>query len=356
MNNMSVHASLAGLTVGGRYYLGRLLRHRRRAIDEVATARTVLSPPEVTRRRRPRLAPGHEQRIQSDSEGAAPEEIRRALLAQEVHHDATVAYTLRDVALHGAAYFCGLHKGDLYRSRRKVHFRPAGFDRAVLASTYTAARWFGHLLHDDLPLQLLARDLGPPIAHARSVYPHEPDYRRLFNVPAPAWHPSLFARELVVLVDYAQNASKRARYRTMRQAVPRPPAGAARTRVYVRRAGGPARPAENEELLIEALVRRGFEVIHKSVDPVERVLALCSRAVQIVGIDGSHMVPPLFLAPEDAEILFLVPSHRTQQVLWHVADALGLRTALYVGLQKDASSPLCLDVDDLVAFVEDGLR
>jgi capsular polysaccharide biosynthesis protein len=163
---------------------------------------------------------------------------------------------------------------------------------------------------------------------------------------------SFFARRCTVLVDHAQGADKRRRYAAMRARVPR--AAGPRTRVYVRRTGGDRRVLREEEALIAALERRGFVVLVKGVDPVERVVDLCSRAEQIVGLDGSHLAPCLLIAPEGAELVTVVRPGRVSLALYEFAQAAGIRTAVYVSDGEAAvgrEEELSVDVDALLRFV-----
>ena len=149
-------------------------------------------------------------------------------------------------------------------------------------------------------------------------------------------------------MDHSQNASKRDRYQQMRAQVPRAPGPS--TRVYVRRSGGARRVMRGEDQLVQQLVRRGFTVITNGDDSVARFVEACSRAEQIVCVDGSHVAPALLMAPASCEFVNICPPQRVTLTLCDVARSAGLRTAVYMG--EDAGEDFTVDAEDLLRFVD----
>lgn len=331
-----------------RYYAGRLSGRRPRSLEAAAAARCTLAPAEEAIRIPPRMLEGHLDRIRGGAEGEPPGEAIEQLCRRWVRHEATTMCVLENVVLLGSRLYAGDATADLFRGEEFGPNDIAELDEVVLASTHAGARWFGHLIHDEFPLQLLASELGHPIAHARPLYPHEPDYRAIFGVRRPPTVAGFFARRCITLVDHAQNASKRARYAKMRSRVVRPPGPA--TRVFVRRSGGARRVIANEVALVERLVREGFEVVEKGIDPVDRVVDLCARAERIVGLDGSHMAPCVMVAPTDADIVTILPPDRVSAVLLDVASAVDLGTATYIA-EGSLEGDLFVDPEALLRLV-----
>ncbi len=82
----------------------------------------------------------------------------------------TRAFLLRDAFLFRQHVYCGRYRGDLHSTLdwpALWRAETAEISRGVLASTYSGARWFGHFLHDELPLQELVPSIGPGIGHLR---------------------------------------------------------------------------------------------------------------------------------------------------------------------------------------------
>jgi len=340
--------------------LRRLLGEPARDFRQLAVVHQVLAPAETLAYAPPRLPPGHLDRIVAGWEDEPREQVIGRLTRHELTHDATEAYTLHDVALLGDRLYGAGMRHSLHRGRMPWPHEMAIFSEVVMAASYPGSRWFGHLIHDDFPTQLLARELGTPVAQARPPYSEEAAFRQVFGVPSPRIVKGFFACRCTILVDYAQNASKRARYARMRARVERP---AHRGKpVYVRRGGGELRRIQEESELVRALEARGFEVLDNRRDSVERMCAVCSQASQIVTVDGSHAAPCVFLAPAGAELLDISPPDRVSDTMIDVAGAAGLLKALYVGRPGASSSrgraesagslTFSVDLPELLRFID----
>jgi len=332
----------AHLTVVG-YFTGRVLGRSFRSFQDSARDRFAICAAETETVKPPRIR--NAERI---VDGRSNSGVRAYLEQTAVEHAATEAFVLRNVALVGNRLYTGASNLHLWRSESKR----AGVTEVeeladvVFASTYSGARWFGHFIHDELPLQMLAPALGAPVANARPIYEQEPAYRSIFGVAPPARRRAFFARRCTVLEDYAQNSSKRARYRRMQSNVRR--ALGSPTRVYARRVGGRARTMRDEDRVAAALSRLGFEII-SNADPIERIVDACTRAVQLVSTDSSHVAPMLFLMPRGGEFVQVNAPVMTTNLL-DVARALGHRTAVYVG--QGVREEFGVDLNELAGFVE----
>jgi hypothetical protein len=210
-------AACAAATVA-RYNARRALGARPRTLAEVAERTWVIAPGVDEPAARPFIPDGHLARIQRGCPRLpCPHEVRRLLTAVARE---TRAYLLRDAFLVDRHVYSGLHKHDLFRGPGNLaaftHERAGTLDDAVLASCYAGARWFGHFLHDELPLQMLARKLGNAVGHCRPAYRHERAWRSLLELDAPADYGVMHARRLIVIDDIGQNPDKRARYRSLR--------------------------------------------------------------------------------------------------------------------------------------------
>ncbi len=332
------------------YFLRRVLRRPSLDFREVALEREVLSPEEVQPHAKPRMPREHLNRIRRGWDGGPADAVIASLLAETRTHAATVVYTLADVAVIGARLLSGRAYMDLCRGRAPLLGEVEEFESVTLASTWTGAKWFGHFIHDELPLQLLAAELGNPVAHARPAYRDEPAYRNIFNVRAPRTVPGFYARRCRVIVDYAQNASKRARYGQLRNGVKQ--CGGPRQRVYLQRGGGSRRVLREEAQLMDELASRGFRILNNTRDSVFDIADACSRAQQIVTLDGSHAAPALLLAPPGAELLVISPANRVSDILLDIGEAAGLRTAFFVA-ESSAEQDVCsVAVPELLRFIE----
>jgi len=334
----------------GQYLAGRLLRRPPRSLFAAASSCTTLAPEETCPYRAPRMRKGHLERMVHGWEDEPLTELIARLLRHEWTHAATELLTLENVALIGPRLYAGRTCVDLDRGRMPKINEVESFDDVILAATWSGSHWFGHFIHDELPVQLLASQLGVAVAQARFPHRDEAAYRTLFRVPAPRVVPGFVARRCGVLVDFAQNQNKRARYAQMRtnaaQALGPP------LRVYLRRVGGALRVLREESQLIDRLAQRGFVILDNEHDSVAHIAEVCARACQLITTDGSHAAPAILLAPPGAELIDLVPPDRVTDIMTEIAQSAGLRTALYVGY-GGAAGHFSVEVDDLLGFVDE---
>jgi hypothetical protein len=338
--------------LGAQSIVGRALRLPAQSMQDLAVSRQVLSPAEILPYTPPRMRSSHLMRITGGFEGEPAADVVSRLTRKTWSHAATEAFTVENVALLGKGLYARRATYDLDRGRRPWPHEVTQFDHVVLAATYAGAHWFGHCIHDDLPLALLAHELGPPVAQAREPFRDEQAYRDGFDIPPVRALPGFFARRCTFLVDYSQNASKRARYAHMRKAlgVPTEP----RVRVYIQRAGGEGRGLRNEPALIEALLERGFVVLNNDTDGPARMIEVCARASQVITVDGSHAAPAMLIAPQGAEFIDISPPQRVTETMVHIAQAAGMRSALYVGEHGAGCGSFSVALDDLLGFIDEG--
>jgi capsular polysaccharide biosynthesis protein len=283
--------------------------------------------------------------------------VREDILAERHQAGATRALFLKDVVLFDRAFYAGMHKEDLFRGRgfrRTLFSEPAAdLDQAVLSTSYAGARWFGHFLHDDLPLELLASGMGRMVGHARPPYPHEPGWRKALDTPGPEMYGAVRARELIVLDDIGQNPEKRRRYATLRGRLTTRRNGP--DRIVIRRpaSAGETRAIREEDALWERLQNEGFRIIDPSTLHVDELLQQCAGASLVVSVDGSHAVPALYLARPDAVFLVIYPPSRVSVQLPQMATFYGLRAAMFIGEPiEGTTSVFNVDPDELLRLIQ----
>jgi capsular polysaccharide biosynthesis protein len=326
---------------------------------QVAAKRWEISPA-VEEEVEPIAVPeGHLQKIGAGPFGEPPDKVRTEFTATRVVHLATEAFLLRDVSLAGAFCYCGRHKTDLYspgqlpsNSREAAEF--GLLDHCVLAGTYAGARWYGHMLHDDLPLQLAAKSLGQPVLNARRTYSHEPGWRDVFDLPIPARYHNFFAREMVVISDFSQNKYKQDRMRTMRRKLAGWPKTSHR-RLYVRRgAGGSKRVLVNETEVISSLERQlGFCAFCPDGLSASQIVDQCNGAEIAVSVEGSHAVPLMYTVADEGKVVFLLPPNRVTALMPNVFRTAGVRSGMFIGdAHGNGQEEFTVNAEELVRFVE----
>jgi Glycosyltransferase 61 len=253
--------------------------------------------------------------------------------------------------------YCGLYRGDLYSTlgwRALWRGETGELAQCILATTYSGTRWFGHFLHDELPLQELVSSLGAGVGHLRPSHKHEPGWRAALGVKAPPSYASLRVRELVLIDDCGQNPAKRSRYRKLRSRVSGFPRG--HDRIFLRRSRSPGsedRHIVNSDEVEERLVQEGFHVVDTGHITVDEMLKRCMGASIIVSVDGSHATPSFYFGGRGACLLFIYPPKRVSVLLPRLAQFYGMIGAMFIGEPVSRSdSEFRVDPDELMREID----
>jgi hypothetical protein len=344
--------------VAAGYKARRALGARPRSLAERAERSWVIAPGVDEPAAHPFIPEGHLERIlQGSPRLPCPHAVRQLLTADRHVARETRAYLLRDACLIDRHIYSGLHKHDLFRGAGGIaaltREASATLDDAVLATCYAGSRWFGHFLHDELPLQLLTRTLGSTVGHGRDEYRHERAWRALLRLEPPPYYGMLRARRLIVIDDIGQNPDKRARYRALRARLAHLPRG--HERVYLRRgtADGELRPLINVAEVEARLLAEGFHIVNTSGETPEEIVCACAGASVVVSIEGSHAVPAFLLAREGASAMFICPPRRVDAILAQIAGFFGLSGGLFIGQPvAECEDAFIVDPDEMMRALE----
>jgi hypothetical protein len=352
---------LSGLGALAWYKTRRALRIAPRSLAESVEREVLLELGVEEPAVRPIILPRHLDRIRAGFEGRSALEVRSRINTRRHRAVPTRALILKDVLLFDGAFYCGMHKEDLFRGRgfkSTLFSQPAAeMDRAVWATSYAGARWFGHFLHDDLPLEVLASGLGPMVGHARPPYRHEAGWRKALDLPGPDLYGALRVRELTVLDDVGQTRGKRRRYAALRSRLAGRKGAADRVVLLRGSGGGEERRIQDEALLWERLRGEGFAILDTSVLSVDELLEKCAGASVVVSVEGSHAAPAFYLARAGATLVFLYPPSRVSSLMPQLSSFFGLRAAMFVGEPVD-DSPFVfkVDPDELLRLIDQAVE
>lgn len=205
-------------------------------------------------------------------------------------------------------------------------------DQATMVSTNSGTLYFGCLLLDDFPLELLSADLANNVSLLSKPSGHEAGYRALLGLPPKRVVQRARIREMTFFVDPAYNASKIDRYRQLRQALRRQvPASACSGRLYIRRGmAGQRRVMANEAELEAVLMQRGFTVIDPMQLSAAEVARMSLDAKVVVSIEGSQISHAIFSMADDAALVVLQPPDRFCTQYKEFTDAMGMRFGFVV--------------------------
>ena len=204
---------------------------------------------------------------------------------------------------------------------------------ASLASSYLGTKYFGHWLADDCTRYILAEQFDTSPLRANATLCSSTAVRSIFQPELGTPTDRAYIDHLVVFQDYSQNSLKRKRYKILREQIKaRFPETARNGYVYLRRGQtGVSRPIQGEQLIIDALTKRGFVVADIATDLLEHIIRTLLKAKIVVSLEGSHIVHSVFAIPNHSGLLVLQPADQFRAVHRDWSECLGIRFGFVVG-------------------------
>jgi len=300
--------------------------------------------------------PGQVERIRASVFATLADTVTALTQEGEVREGATLGWRFRDVDLvDGVLYGDGaeMHLRNR-RNRTGLAFRPRVSASGALYETWNTNRWFGSWLMDGLVSWPLAERTGQPLSMTPAPSPssHAARYEELLGVTPQRLPPEVHFDELVLFSDLSNNPDKWRRQAELRERLlagrnPAPVPGV----FLLRGTGGDLRLLKNERELAEKLAaERGFRVIDPLASTVDELIEACGAARAIVGVEGSHLVHGIIVAPPGAAILPIQPPDRVAATLKQLSDRLGQRYGLVVAEGND--TVFTLDWSDLALTLD----
>ncbi len=323
------------------------LRHIRRVftgpgtLKSTAVTRDILCPGEKVELSPVVSLPGQLEKVTgAPSESTAAAEVQ-AMTAKEGVHAPTIAYHIRDAVLFGGSIYAQSMRHFIFDSSEKaVRTRRVWMKEASLSSTYIGLKYFGHWLRDDCTLRLLCEQFGNALCVRIPAHPDIAKYSNLFRQDWSTSIDGALIDHLVIMQDFGQNSSKKRRYEILRSRVwSRFGNNEVRSLVYLKRgASGALRLVHNEEEIVEALTKEGFEIVDVCSDSLERILTIISQAKLVVTMEGSHCAHCLAALPARSGLMLLQPPSRfcATQRAW--TSALSIQLGFVVGEAVNESS------------------
>lgn len=333
----------------------------RRAPDfrSFASREWILCPPERAMVPPALFLPGSIERVRALSPWRNWETERCLLAGGPIEHAASVARMVPDVELVGAYLYRGAAKFKPGFGEERVlgwDLGPAErLDEVHLMTSQSGSHFFGTLMLDDMPLNLIPEPGSPCIAMMSKPYFHEAGYRELFGLPRPREVIRACIRRLIYYTDFAQNSFKRSRYEQLRsrlraslelQAGRKPPAG-----IYLRRGiGGEPRRLVNEPELEQALRALGYEILDPENLSARDVALRSLDARVVIAVEGSHLSHAIFSVAEQASFLVIQPPDRFALAYKEYTDRMDMRFALAVA--EPASGGFKVVIDEVHRLLE----
>jgi capsular polysaccharide biosynthesis protein len=295
------------------------------------------------------------QRITGVGDGTTLEMELARIGPGVTHHQATMAYELRDaILMDGALYLPRFKHGISHREKLVSGLGTAAVidDAGVLAQSWLGSRYFGHWLTDDVPLAWMAQHLGKAVGVQRPLTTSQQAYGELFGVRHLGTLPSLaHVGKITVLADAYYNHSKVQRWRSMRQiAAQHSTGGGPRFKgvMLLRGATGEARKLVNEAQLADRLRSLGFYVVDPASVSLDAFLAQAAGADVVVGVEGSQLANGMVCLKEGGSMLVLQPPFRFNNIYKDICDALQNPYAFVVGEARPGGFAIDPDVVEVM--------
>jgi capsular polysaccharide biosynthesis protein len=306
-------------------------------LPEVAAQAIEIEPASEVQRSPALHNPQELQRITGVGDGTTLDMELARIGPGITHHQATLAYELKDaILMDGALYLSRFKHGISHREKlvaglgRADHIDDAG----VLAQSWLGSRYFGHWLTDDVPLAWMAGRLGKPVGISRPLTESQQAYAQLFGVSGMAALPRLaHIGKITVLADAYYNDSKAQRWRAMREIAAQRggPSQGFKGVMLLRGGSGEARKLINEAQVADRLRRLGFFVVDPASVSLDAFLAQAAGADVVVGVEGSQLANGVVCLKEGGSMLVLQPPFRFNNIYKDVCDALHSPYAFVVG-------------------------
>lgn len=313
----------------------------RPSIEDIANKIVEIAPPFV-RQSMPAISlPNELERVERFEPTNSPQVHFDRLYAREQHHGPTVAYRLDQSLLHkGTLYF----RND-YRTYTKnpskvmMSGKSKFFEEAQLSSSPLEHLYFGHWLHDTLPLELLASDRGMSAIRPQDPpWMHTSGYREALGmVPNTEQHARI--AKLWLIDDRGLNNNWSNRYMRVRDSLQslRPKSGD--ERVFISRGkSGVRREIVNLTEVEAALENVGFKMLYPERETPETIVKVLANARIVVGMVGSALAHAQLAMPQGAALVTIQPTTLFSGFHKLFADVSGIRFAFVVADRQNDDS------------------
>lgn len=252
------------------------------------------------------------------------------------HHQATVAYCLKNALIADGSTYCGI----CYSNESNVKRRPllAGvhnsYETLQLSSNLGSEIFFGHWLLDGTCQEIIAQDRGMgSVVHKRPPRFHEPGYRSILDLH-PIEERVAQIGELWIVDDRGINDYKLARFSKILERIKKisDSESGQPEYIFLARRGGVDRNLSNELVLGEILERHGFHFVDcTNMSPFE-IVKTFSAARIVVSVEGSHQSHAVLAMPSGGAIITVQPPTRVNLIAYRrFCDFKKIRQAFIIG-------------------------
>lgn len=251
-----------------------------------------------------------------------------------IHYPPTIAHTIDELALYNGNFFHKRFKHGVALGKGPIIaiVRTPTITGGVLSQSWLGTRFFGHWLHDDVPLNFTANSLGQAIGVPRSLTEHQIGYSNLFGVKIKELPRFGIVKEITIVDDRGYNDYKRQRLELMRSMVmTRFKSPIHKGVMIIRGTSGKMRNLVNEQEIADHLRRAGFKIIDPSFDRFETIIRSVVNSRIVIGVQGSHLAHGLFGLIEGGSMIQLQPPFEFDNEFKNICDILSIKYGFVVG-------------------------
>jgi len=272
---------------------------------------------------------------------------------------ATRCHAFDDVHIRGSYFYVGPCKSQQGFGTENLFSRNLGrceeIQEAQLVTTWSGSKFFGCLLLDDYPLELISETPPTNIRMVTKSYQHDAGYRELLGLNDIKTVKSGFVHRLTMYEDPIHSTNKAQRYRQLRanlaQRIP-PESRSGGKLVYIGRPDdGQRRVFSNTSEFYRLITRLGFETVDPENLSSRDISAKVLNAEIVMGVEGSHLSHAIFSMRENASLVVIQPPQRFAMNYKEYTDCLGMNFAFIVG-NDIGGDDFTVDLDDLQKLLE----
>lgn len=227
-------------------------------------------------------------------------------------------------------------------------------NEGALSGSYLGLKYFGHWIHDDTPLSLLAEEYGEPISPTPvNMHPNEikethfNGYVRLLDLH---WRPedAVIFDKLTMFNDVECTIHRGQRLQVLRERVAKKMGRAKKSkRVFILRGikDHGIRNFVNEREVAAALEADGFSVVDPLLLSVDEIAEKLYGAEIVVGMEGSHPAHAIPFIDQDGMLLMISPPERYNSPIKRIYDVLDVSYGNIVG--DKVSNGFTASIDDI---------
>lgn len=318
--------------------LRNLLGRRPADIATRAIERWTIAPEGCVNVRPAKFLDGQLERIRGTEFGTFEDVIRDFRGGYDSPQLPTLGFRLKNVMLIDGVLYSANTVRHLRRrlSRSPAASIPREHTTGSLYESWPGNRWFGVWLSDDCLTYPLAANHGPVLSSwSDEPSRHRASYELLLDM-CPRKMRSAWFDELILFDDASHNEFKRERADRLRQQLVGDTVQSHPGVFLLRGSSGDPRLLVNEREIAERLAtKRGFRILDASHASLDQIIADCSGAAVVAGVEGSQLVHGQILMPPGACLLTIQPPGRVVSVMKLVTDRQGQDFSLVVGVGPD---------------------